>query len=86
VSPLFYRYRRLRPGTGGAGRSRGGHAAEIGLTVRGIPAADALVMTHGAEAPNSAGLFGGFPGLMRQPAVQRRAARPQAGHDPDDAR
>jgi N-methylhydantoinase B len=62
VSPLFYRYRRLRPGTGGAGRYRGGHAAEIGLTVRGIPAADALVMTHGAEVPNSAGLFGGFPG------------------------
>jgi len=62
VSPLFYRYRRLRPGTGGAGRYRGGHAAEIGLAVRGIPAADALVMTHGAEVPNSAGLFGGFPG------------------------
>jgi N-methylhydantoinase B len=62
VSPLFYKYRRLRQGTGGAGRHRGGHAAEIGLTVRGIPAADALVMTHGAEVPNSAGLFGGWPG------------------------
>jgi N-methylhydantoinase B len=62
VSPLFYWYRRLRPGTGGAGRHRGGHAAEIGLTVRGIPSADALVMTHGAEVPNSAGMFGGWPG------------------------
>ena len=62
VSPLFYRYRRLRPGTGGAGLRRGGHAAEMGLTVRGIETADALVMTHGAEVPNSAGMFGGFPG------------------------
>jgi N-methylhydantoinase B len=62
VSPLFYRYRRLRPGTGGAGLHRGGHAGEIGLSVRGISSADALVMTHGAEVPNSAGLFGGFPG------------------------
>jgi N-methylhydantoinase B len=62
TSPLFYRYRRLRPGTGGAGLRRGGHAAEIGLTIRGIASADALVMTHGAEVPNSAGMFGGFPG------------------------
>lgn len=62
VSPLFYRYRRLRPGSGGAGQTRGGHSAEIALTVRGVPAATALVMTHGAEVPNSAGLFGGWPG------------------------
>lgn len=62
VSPLFYLYRRLAPGTGGAGQYRGGHAAEIGLTLRGIPGADALVMTHGAEVPNSSGLFGGSPG------------------------
>jgi N-methylhydantoinase B len=62
VSPLFYWYRRLHPATGGAGRHRGGHAAEIGLTVRGIPSADALVMTHGAQVPNSAGMFGGWPG------------------------
>lgn len=62
VSPLFYLYRRLRPGSGGAGTRRGGNSAEIALTLRGVPSATALVMTHGAEVPNSAGLFGGWPG------------------------
>ncbi len=41
---------------------RGGNSAEIALTLRGVPGATALVMTHGAEVPNSAGLFGGWPG------------------------
>ena len=62
VSPLFYLYRRLQPGSGGAGAHRGGHSAEIALTLRGIPGAGGLVMTHGAEVPNSAGIFGGWPG------------------------
>jgi N-methylhydantoinase B len=62
VSPLFYLYRRLQAGTGGAGFHRGGNSAEIALTLRGIPGAGGLVMTHGAEVPNSAGVFGGWPG------------------------
>lgn len=65
-NPLFYHYRRLAPDTGGPGRRRGGASAEVGLTVS-VPAAEALVMTHGAEVPNSAGLGGGLPGsLVRQ--------------------
>lgn len=60
-NPLFYRYRRLAPDTGGAGRRRGGLGAEVGLTVS-VPQAEALVMTHGAEVPNSAGIGGGLPG------------------------
>ena len=60
-SPLFYSYRRLAPDTGGAGRRRGGLAAEVGITVS-VPQAEALVMTHGAEVPNSAGIGGGLPG------------------------
>ncbi|WP_323101303.1 hydantoinase B/oxoprolinase family protein [Intrasporangium sp. YIM S08009] len=60
-NPLFYSYRRLAPDTGGAGRRRGGLGAEVGLTVS-VPQAEALVMTHGAEVPNSAGLGGGLPG------------------------
>jgi N-methylhydantoinase B len=82
VSPLFYRYRRLRPGTGGAGLHRGGHAAEVGLTVRGIPAADALVMTHGAEVPNSAGLFGGFPGATVSQRFNGERLGPKPGTIP----
>jgi N-methylhydantoinase B len=62
VSPLFYLYRRLQPGSGGAGSHRGGNSAEIALTLRGVPGATGLVMTHGAEVPNSAGIFGGWPG------------------------
>jgi N-methylhydantoinase B len=62
VSPLFYLYRRLQAGSGGAGTHRGGNSAEIALTLRGIAGAGGLVMTHGAEVPNSAGVFGGWPG------------------------
>ncbi len=60
--PLFYFYRRLARDTGGAGTYRGGLSAEVALTLGGIEAADALIMTHGAEVPNTAGLFGGYPG------------------------
>jgi N-methylhydantoinase B len=78
ISPLFYLYRRLRPGTGGAGRSRGGDSAEIALTLRGVAGATGLVMTHGAEVPNSAGLFGGWPGAtVRQRFLT--AAEAEAG-------
>jgi N-methylhydantoinase B len=59
--PLAYRYRRLAIDTGGAGRRRGGVSAEIALTVS-VPEAQALVMTHGAEVPNTIGLSGGLPG------------------------
>jgi N-methylhydantoinase B len=82
VSPLFYSYRRLHPGTGGAGRYRGGDAAEVGLTVRGIPAADALVMTHGAEVPNSAGLFGGWPGATVSQRFNGESLGPKPGTIP----
>ncbi|MDO5684199.1 MAG: hydantoinase B/oxoprolinase family protein, partial [Propionibacteriaceae bacterium] len=60
-NPLFYHYRRLAPDTGGAGRRRGGLGAEVALTVS-VPEAEALVMTHGLEVPNSVGLSGGYPG------------------------
>jgi N-methylhydantoinase B len=62
VAPLFYLYRRLAADTGGAGEFRGGRSAELALTLRGIDQAEALIMTHGAEVPNTAGAFGGWPG------------------------
>ncbi len=71
ISPLLYVYRRLRPDTAGAGTRRGGHGAEMGLTLRGVRESTALVMTHGAEVPNSVGLFGGLPGAT----VSQRLAR-----------
>jgi N-methylhydantoinase B len=62
VAPLFYLHRRLARDTGGAGKFRGGLAAEAALTLGGIAQAQALIMTHGVEVPNSAGLGGGWPG------------------------
>jgi N-methylhydantoinase B len=62
VAPLFYLHRRIAPDTGGAGKRRGGCSAEVALTLGGISEADSLIMTHGAEVPNSAGLGGGWPG------------------------
>jgi N-methylhydantoinase B len=60
--PLFYLHRRLVSDTGGAGKHRGGLSGEVALTLGGIEKAMALVMTHGAESPNTAGLAGGWPG------------------------
>lgn len=69
-TPLVYLYRRLAEDTGGAGRRRGGLGAEIALTVA-VPETEALVMTHGAEVPNSAGISGGLPGgTVRQSFAQ----------------
>ncbi len=62
VAPLRYLYRRLGRDTGGAGRFRGGRAAEMAVTLGGIDTAEILVMTHGAEVPNTTGQFGGWPG------------------------
>ncbi|MSQ73079.1 MAG: hydantoinase B/oxoprolinase family protein [Betaproteobacteria bacterium] len=62
VSPLFYFHRRLARDTGGSGKFRGGLTAEVSLTLGGIERAEALVMTHGAEVPNTMGLGGGWPG------------------------
>jgi N-methylhydantoinase B len=82
VSPLFYLYRRLRAGTGGAGTHRGGDGAEIALTLRGVAGAEALVMTHGAEVPNSAGLFGGWPGATVHQQFNGEPLGPKPGRIP----
>ena len=91
-NPLFYLHRRLAPDTGGAGRRRGGMGAEVALTIS-VPQAEALVMTHGLEVPNSVGLSGGQPGgLIAQSFAQgflgRRtggpAIRPLTGDDARD--
>ncbi len=76
-NPLFYHYRRLAIDTGGPGRRRGGLGAEVGITVS-VDRAEALVMTHGAEVPNSTGIGGGLPGglINQRFAVGGGAARP----------
>ena len=79
VFPLYYHYRRLRPDTAGAGTTRGGRSGEIALTLWGAQSATALIMTHGAQVPNSVGLFGGAPGAtVRQRWFSRDGEGPSA--------
>ncbi|MDP6173687.1 MAG: hydantoinase B/oxoprolinase family protein, partial [Rhodospirillales bacterium] len=61
-APLRYIHRRIATDSGGAGASKGGEGVEMALTLGGIKAANALVMTHGLEVPNAMGLGGGWPG------------------------
>lgn len=82
VAPLFYLYRRLAGDTGGAGKFRGGLSGEIAITLGGIERANALIMTHGAEVPNTSGLGGGWPGTTVRQALGKNAiknGRPQPG-------
>lgn len=69
VAPLFYHFRRMGVDTGGAGRFRGGRGVEIGLSLGGIKEAEALIMTHGAEVPNTVGSWGGLPGATVSQAM-----------------
>ena len=73
ASPLFYLHRRLARDTAGAGKFRGGLSAEVALTLGGIEHAEALIMTHGAEMPNTQGLAGGFPGCTVRQSFGRGA-------------
>src|SRR5207237_8277171 len=57
---------------GGPGGRRGGRGAGIALTL-GVPAADALVMMHGNQVPNSIGQFGGLPGATVSHRIGRGA-------------
>jgi N-methylhydantoinase B len=81
--PLFYLYRRVAQDSGGAGTFRGGNSTEIALTLRGTESAEALIMTHGAEVPNSTGQCGGYPSstilqTWGEQAVQDGVLRPDA--------
>lgn len=80
--PLFYFHRRLARDTGGAGTWRGGLSAEVALTFAGTGEAAALVMTHGAEVPNTSGLFGGFPGATVVQQWSEQGARDGILADP----
>jgi N-methylhydantoinase B len=67
---------------------RGGVTAEIAFTVRGVDVADALIMTHGLEVPNSVGLAGGAPGSQVRQRFGKEALpggefrSPPTGADP----
>ncbi len=61
-SPILYLYRRFVPDSGGPGKYRGGRSGGLAFTVHDADSLSASLTTHGVESPNSAGVFGGFPG------------------------
>ena len=81
AAPLLYLHRRLATGSGGAGTWRGGLGAEAAFTVAGVEEVDVLVMTHGAEVPNSSGIFGGHPGARIVQRMGRDVLEPGAYPD-----
>lgn len=61
-APILYLYRRFVTDTGGAGKYRGGRSGGLAFTLHETDNLGAFLTTHGVESPNSAGIFGGFPG------------------------
>jgi N-methylhydantoinase A len=67
--PLLYLYRHFVADTGGPGRTRGGASIGLAITPHDADALHAMLITHGVEVPNSAGLFGGFEGSCNENAL-----------------
>ncbi|MCR1782699.1 hydantoinase B/oxoprolinase family protein [Nocardioides carbamazepini] len=63
-TPLLYLERRLVTDSGGAGEFRGGQSMGSTFLVHRGTALKAMCNGHGWEAPNSTGIFGGFPGTQ----------------------
>jgi N-methylhydantoinase B len=63
-TPLLYLERRLVTDSGGAGEFRGGQSMGSTFLVHRGAALKAMCNGHGWEAPNSTGIFGGFPGTQ----------------------
>ncbi len=68
--PILYLYRRVIPDTGGAGRHRGGATIGVAVTPHETDELHAMLISHGTEVPNSAGLFGGFEGSCNSACVE----------------
>ena len=61
-APMLYLYRRFIQDTGGPGKYHGGRSGGLAFTLHDTDSLEATLTTHGVESPNSAGIFGGFPG------------------------
>ncbi len=60
-SPILYLHRRLIPDSGGPGYHRGGLACGLAFALHDVESLNGVLVSHGVEVPNSAGIFGGFP-------------------------
>jgi N-methylhydantoinase B len=68
--PVLYRYKRLRPDAGGAGRFRGGASVDAAFTVYGAERLEGTTLGMRRAIPLP-GLFGGYPGACTLFEVQR---------------
>lgn len=71
--PFIYLYRGFVQDTGGPGRMRGGAGTSLAITPYETEALFAMMLGHGVEVPNSAGLFGGQPGSCGRNFIKRDA-------------
>lgn len=68
-TPLLYLSRGLVTDSGGAGRFRGGQSMGSVFLAHGGSDLRAVCNGHGWEAPNSTGIFGGYPGTQNDREV-----------------
>jgi N-methylhydantoinase B len=81
--PHRYLYRRVVPDSGGPGKFRGGVSHEYAIVPHRTPGGKftaVLMPGRGMEAPNSQGLFGGYPGCNTA-CIQFRGADTKAAYD-----
>jgi N-methylhydantoinase B len=77
--PYLYLYRRLMSDTGGAGRQRGGATVGLALTPHDVPKLNAMLIGHGVEVPNSAGLLGGMEGSTNRAQLRQSDGQTPVG-------
>jgi N-methylhydantoinase B len=63
---IMFLYRGIVPDSAGPGRQRGGATVGLALTPHGADQLSAMLIGHGVEVPNSAGIFGGLEGSCNQ--------------------
>lgn len=87
-TPMLYLWRGLVTDSGGAGRRRGGQSMGSVYLVHGGTELKAMCNGHGWEVPNSAGVFGGYPGTQNIRELVRDSDADEqlsAGHIPGRA-
>jgi N-methylhydantoinase B len=77
--PLFFRYKRLRPGSGGRGRTRGGLGEEVCFVSRHSGPMSIVFLTERLRVP-APGLDGGEPGACGQVMINGVAVDSRKPH------
>ena len=69
---ILFLYRGILPDSSGPGRQRGGSTVGLALTPHGTDQLQAMLVGHGVEVPNSAGIFGGMEGSCNRNELLHR--------------